>query len=108
MLRQIIREELAQVRRSLTKTTKRTKLKNQPKESEPPKLEDGLGNNELARRLKNDIGGELDSGSLSKKRRKCSEEQLAAWTKERDPDGIAWRFDGSTNKYFPINNDHER
>jgi len=56
-------------------------------------LSDGLSRNALAKRI------ERDPKSLTEVKNK-SPVKLASYTKERDPDGIAWEF--RDEKYYPL------
>jgi hypothetical protein len=46
------------------------------------------------------LGRRLGVSKATVGKRRDNPEELAAYTKERDPDGIAWRFEGG--KYYPV------
>lgn len=53
----------------------------------------GLSQNQLANRLKCNVRG------LQQHRENAS--VLASWTSERDPDGLGWRFDLKSKRFYP-------
>jgi len=50
------------------------------------------------------LGRRLGVGKTSIANRRNDSKVLFEWTKERDPDGIGWRYNLSDKKYYPIEN----
>lgn len=66
----------------------------------PESLRQGLTGSELNIRL-----GVSKRNNVLAKKRDAGPDALAGYTREKDPDGLSWRFDGSQGrygKYFPI------
>lgn len=45
---------------------------------------------------------QLDKGAPSKEKGRMTPERFLEWTREKDPDNIAWEYDKSSKRYTPI------
>lgn len=61
-----------------------------------PEKNEGLAERALGRYLG------VPRTSLCKARTKRTPEDFATWSKAKDPDGIAWRYDVELKKYFQV------
>ena len=90
---------VTQSKKILTQNQDETVTKSTPKKdlvtkSKIESVPESLSQRQLFKRL------HCDSRRLSARRDDAA--LLASWTKERDPDGVAWRYNHETGNYHPV------